>query len=252
MCIDQETQFEGMKKIGTIVANCLAMLKAKARAGMTTLELDHLAGKYLEEQGATSAPKSVYNFPGFVCLSREKTVAHGIPDDVELREGDLLNIDVSAHKDGYYADNGESIVIGDGPDHKAYLCESVNQALLLALHYAKTGRRISGLGRQVERFAQRQGLTVIRNLGGHGVGLSLHEAPEFIPSFDNKRDQRLFGDGQVVAIEPFLSTGATIVHQDGDAWPLYHPEHYTAQREHTVMITNDKPYIFTLPDRSFA
>ncbi len=252
MSIDQQDEFEKMKKIGTIVANCLALLKASARAGMSTKELDDIAGKYLESQGAISAPKSEYNFPGFVCLSLEKTVAHGVPDTTIIQRGDLLNIDVSAHLDGYYADNGESIVIGRGSTQKELLCKSVKKALRAGLRAAKAGCLISQVGKKVERIAKSHGLTVIKNLGGHGVGQSLHEEPEFIASYHNRKDKRVFAPNQVVAIEPFLSNGATWVKQDEDAWPLYHPEFYCAQKEHTVMITKDKPYIFTQPDRSFS
>jgi methionyl aminopeptidase len=251
MSIDQQDDFEGMKRIGTIVANCLALLKAATRPGMTTEELDEMAGRYLENQGAISAPKSVYKFPGFVCLSLEKSAAHGIPDGTKIQEGDLLNIDVSAHKDGFYADNGESIVVGQGAPEKQFLCKAVNQALDVALRSARAGAPIASMGKKVEKMARNYGLTVIQNLGGHGIGRSLHEAPEFIPSFHDRRDKRVFSNNQVVAIEPFLSNGATWIEQADDGWTLFHPKYYTAQREHTVMITKNQPFIFTKPDRTF-
>lgn len=252
MSIDHPDEFEGMKKIGTIVANCLALLKAKSRVGMYTQELDEMAGKYLESQGAISAPISEYNFPGYVCLSLEKTVAHGVPGDTLIQEGDLLNIDVSAHRNGFFADNGESIVVGKGAAQKEFLCRTVQKALFAALRVAKAGKRISLIGKKIEKFARSNGLTVIRNLGGHGVGYSLHEKPEFIASYYNKKDRRVFEPNQVVAIEPFLSNGATWVEQDEDEWPLYHPKFYCAQKEHTVMISDNKPYIFTQPDTDFT
>lgn len=252
MSIDQQEEFEGMKRIGAIVANCLALLKTKARPGMSTRELDEIAARYIDEQGAIAAPPSEYNFPGAVCLSVERTVAHGIPDDTVLRDGDLLNIDVSAHLDGYYADNGESIVVGKAPRLKRSLCKAVHKALQVALRHVRDGVRVARMGREIERLARAQGFTVIENLGGHGVGRSLHEEPTFLSSVENRHDRRMFQKNQVVAIEPFLSNGATWVHEGDDGWALYHPEYYSVQKEHTVMITKGRPYIFTQPDTSFA
>lgn len=252
MSIDTEEQFEGMKKIGEIVANCLQLLKAKTVPGITTLEIDEIAIRELEAQGAISAPISTYDFPGAVCISVEREAAHGIPGDRVIQEGDLVNIDVSAHLDGYYADNGESFVVGQGSAVKQKLCKVANQALLAALNKARAGARLSDMGKEVEQLARKNNFTVIQNLGGHGIGQSLHEPPEFIPSYYNKRDKRTFVENQVVAIEPFVSNGARWVEEASDNWTLFHPKYYTAQREHTVMITKHHPYIFTTPTKTYT
>lgn len=251
MSIDTQQQFESMLEIGRIVANCLELLKARARVGMSTLELDEIAGKFLAAEGAISAPKQCYNFPGNFCLSHELIVAHGIPSDTLLREGDLLNIDVSASLNGFFADNGESIVIGKHAK-KEQLCQSVRTALTKALAKVRANSPINVIGSEVEKLARHHSLTVIKNLCGHGVGLSLHEEPELIPSYFDKRDKRRFRENQVVAIEPFLSQGATWVDEAEDGWSLYHPHFYSVQKEHTVMITKNKPFIFTKATKSFA
>ena len=251
MTIDTQNQFEGMSAIGEIVANCLEFMKASAKPGMTTQELDHLGEEFLKNAGATSAPKSIYNFPGTTCISVEKEAAHGIPSDRVLKTGDLINIDVSAAKDGFFADNGESFLMGKGSKTKRRLLAAVHEALMLAISEVKSGREISCVGRVVEEFAKKKNFTVIRNLGGHGVGRSLHEEPEFIGSFYNKRDRRQFKNNQVVAIEPFLSNGADYVEEADDGWTLFHSRFYSVQKEHTIMVTEGKPHIFTVPTRSY-
>jgi methionyl aminopeptidase len=251
MSIDNEIQFKKMQEIGSIVANCLQYLKSKARAGMTTLELDYLAEKFLLNYGAISAPKSVYNFPGSVCISLEHDVAHGIPSDRVLKDGDLINIDVSASKDGYFADNGESFVIGNLNNKKAKLCSHVKKALELALKNAKVGKKINQIGYHIEQYAKKNKLTIIRDLGGHGIGNSLHEKPSFIASFYDPKDKRKFTKNLVVAIEPFLSNGAHHINEAKDGWTLFHENYYSVQKEHTVMIRKKSPYIFTKPTMSF-
>jgi len=252
MSIDNEIQFEKMKEIGAIVANCLEYLKSEARTGITTAELDYLAGIFLNKYGAVSAPKSEYNFPGFVCFSHEHEVAHGIPSKKVLKNGDLLNIDVSASKDGYYADNGESFVVGNVGNKKNHLCKHVKNVLNIALDTARSGVKINRVGLAVEQYAKKNKLTVIRDLGGHGVGNSLHEEPEFIGSFCDPRDKRIFTENLVVAIEPFLSNGAHHINEASDGWTLYHDSFYSVQKEHTLMIRKGKPYIFTRPTMNFT
>lgn len=254
MTVDTELQFAKMTAIGEIVANCLEFVKSRTRAGITTKQLDELAARFLAEHGAESAPIAMYKFPGAVCISVEKEAAHGIPSERVLQAGDLINVDVSARKDGYYADNGESYVVG-GPsanEEKAKLCAQVKEALYLSLDAISAGSRLNRVGKAVEQFATSQNLTVIRNLGGHGVGQSLHEKPSFIGSFYDRRDKRTFKDKMVVAIEPFLSTGGKYVEEADDGWTLYHKDCYSVQKEHTIMVTKGKPHIFTQPTRMFG
>ena len=252
MSIDNEEQFEKMQEIGSIVANCLEYLKFRAKEGITTSELDFLAGEFLSKYGAISAPKSEYDFPGHVCFSHEHEVAHGIPSNKVLKNGDLLNIDVSASRDGYYADNGESFVVGNIKNKKNILCKHIKNALNEALLNARAGQKINRIGLAIEQYAQKNKLTVIRDLGGHGVGKSLHEEPSFIASFCDPNDKRVFTENLVVAIEPFLSNGAEHITESSDGWTLYHDNYYSVQKEHTVMLTKKKPVIFTKPTMNFS
>lgn len=252
MSIETEKQFEGMKAIGQIVANCLELMKSSARPGMRTEELDAVGAKFLKKFGAISAPIKMYDFPGTTCISVEHEGVHGVPGPQVLREGHLINIDVSAELNGCFADTGASFVLGKGSIEKQNLCIATRKALKLALKYVSHGKPLNQMAKEIQTFVHKQGLSVIENLGGHGVGTSLHEEPEFIANFFVKNDKRVFQENSVVAIEPIISTGARVLVDKGDGWTLHHPDFFTAQFEHTVMVTKGRPFIFTKPSMSIA
>lgn len=248
MSIESEADLIALKKIGRIVANCLQAMGKALEPGMTTLELDGIGAKYLELHGARSAPQLTYNFPGTTCISVNEEAAHGIPGSKILRASDLVNIDVSAELGGYFADTGGSFIIPPESDLKKNLCLATRRALKLAMKEASAGKLLSGIGRAIESEARRNHLTVIENLGSHGVGRALHEEPKFIPSYFDPKDKRVLKKNQVITIEPFLSTGAREVFDTGDGWTLAtHKRHLTAQYEHTLVITDGQPLIMTLP-----
>lgn len=250
MIIQSEADLEGIKKIGKIVANCLQYMMQKAEPGMTTKELDDLGGAYLERHGARSGPKLVYNFPGFNCISLNHEAAHGVPSATKkIQAGDMLNIDVSAELNGYYADNGGSMVIPPGTKQNFLLLEATKKALENAISGVKAGAAINQIGANIEKIADQYGFSIIENLGSHGVGKSLHEEPEFIAGFYDKRDKRVLKEGHVITIEPFLSTGAFGVDEEADGWTLVTgKEHRTAQFEHTMVVLKDRALIVTYPD----
>lgn len=248
MSITTEKDLESLRKIGKIVARCLQHMHSQLEPGITTGELDGIGGKFLDFHGARSAPKLTYNFPGFTCISVNEEAAHGIPGSRILRAGDLVNIDVSAELDGYFADTGGSAIIP--PQSKLYLriCTAAKKALENAMIEARAGARINRIGHAIETEALRNGLTVIENLGSHGVGRALHEEPGFIAGYYDKRDTRILKKNQVITIEPFISSGAHEVFENGDGWTLItKPGTFTAQYEHTMVITKGKPLIMTLP-----
>lgn len=248
MSIGSEFDLESLRKVGRIVARCLQFMQSKLEPGMTTKELDDLGGDFLAAQGAQSAPKLTYNFPGFTCISVNEEAAHGIPGSRILRAGDLVNIDVSAELDGYFADTGGSAIIP--PETKLHLqiCAVAKSALERAILEARAGALVNRIGFAIESEATANGLTVIENLGSHGVGRALHEEPGFIAGFCDKRDKRVLSEGQVITIEPFISSGARQVFDKGDGWTLVTKRGtFTAQYEHTLVITKGKPLIMTLP-----
>lgn len=248
MSINSEKDLEGLRRIGRIVARCLQHMQSKLEPGMTTAELDEIGGQFLAAHGARSAPKITYNFPGHTCISVNEEAAHGIPGARVLKAGDLVNIDVSAELDGYFADTGGSAIIPPASDLHQRLCAVAKRALNRAMLEARAGAKLNRIGYAIETEAIRNGFTVIENLGSHGVGRALHEEPKFIAGYYDTRDRRILRENQVITIEPFISSGAREVFDNGDGWTLVtDPGTFTAQYEHTVVITKGKPLIMTLP-----
>jgi methionyl aminopeptidase len=247
MSINSEKDLIGLRKVGRIVARCLRHMQSKLEPGITTGELDDIGGQFLEAHGARSAPRLTYNFPGQTCISVNEEAAHGIPGSKLLNAGDLVNIDVSAELEGYFADTGGSAIIP--PESKLHLqiCAAARKALKNAMFEARAGANLNRIGYAIETEARRNGFTVIENIGSHGVGRVLHEEPSFIAGYYDKRDQRILKANQVITIEPFISSGAREVFDKGDGWTLVtNPGIFTAQYEHTLVITKGKPLIMTL------
>jgi methionyl aminopeptidase len=248
MSISSEKDLDGLRKIGKVVARCLQLMQSKLEPGITTGELDAIGGAFLASHGARSAPKITYNFPGNTCISVNEEAAHGIPGAKIIRAGDLVNIDVSAELDGYFADTGGSAIVP--PESKLHLqiCAVARRALQNAMHEARAGAKLNRIGLAIETEAVKHGLTVIENIGSHGVGRALHEEPGFIAGYYDRKDRRVLREHQVITIEPFISSGAREVFDSGDGWTLVtNPRTFTAQYEHTLVITKGKPLILTLP-----
>lgn len=246
MTVDGEDDLEGLKRSGRVVAAAREAMVAAVTPGITTAELDAVGRDVLRAHGARSAPQLAYDFPGTTCISVNHEAAHGIPSATRvLRAGDLVNIDVSAELDGYWTDTGISVGVGDIEPRLRRLLDATRTAQRDAMKVARAGRRISGLGRAVERRAKSSGFTVVANLCGHGVGRHIHEEPS-IPSVEDRRDRTTLWEGLVIAIEPFLSTGANHVVDGDDGWTLVTPDgSLTAQFEHTIVVTTGEPIILT-------
>lgn len=248
MSINSENDLVALRRVGRVVARCLRLMHARMEPGMTTAELDAIGGEFLERHGARSAPKLAYGFPGYTCISVNEEAAHGIPGTRVLRAGDLVNIDVSAELEGYFADTGGSAILPPEKELTRRVCAAAQRALAHALRSARAGAPLNRIGHAIESEARRQGFTVIENIGSHGVGRALHEEPAFIPGFYDSRDRRVLRENQVITIEPFISTGARQVEDKGDGWTLVTaPAFLTAQFEHTIVITKERPLIMTLP-----
>jgi len=241
--------FENLKTIGRIVAEIRDALKDATKPGITTKELDELAGRMFEERGALSGPKGEYDFPGYTCISVNEEVAHGIPGSRTIKEGDIVNVDVSGSYNGYFADTGISFVVGDGYPEKEKLCEVAQSSFDRAMIKVKAGSRLNQIGKAVEREAKAQGLHVIKNLTGHGIGKSLHEAPQYVLNYFDAWETTILKEGMVLAVEPFISQKAEHIVEAGDGWTFVTPDKsLVAQVEHTVIVTNGEPIILTKLD----
>lgn len=239
-------EIEKLRRIGAVVAETLEEMERHLKPGITTKELDEIGRAYLEKHGARSAPILIYDFPGATCISVNENAAHGIPGDQVVKEGDLVNIDVSAELDGFFADSGASFGVGEITAAQQDLLDATKEALEKAMSMARHGRPIQLVGRVVEGVARERGYTVIRNLGGHGIGRGLHEKPNFIPHFFDRRERRRFKEGQVLTLEPFLAMGARQVDELADGWTLQtENKGLVAQFEHTMIITRGEPIVLT-------
>lgn len=246
MTIQTEAELKRLQEIGQIVARVLKAMGQALTPGMTTRELDQLGRQGLEAEGARSAPELTYGFPGATCISVNHQVAHGIPSETRLQPGDLVNIDVSAEKAGFFADTGASFVVPPAAPARLRLCREGQTILKRTLAGVRAGLPLNSIGHRLHKEAQQRGLTLIQNLGSHGVGKALHEAPEFIAPYPDPKDKRMLKAGMVITIEPFVSNGAKAVFQLKDGWTLAtQPGFDTVQYEHTLVVTRGKPLILT-------
>jgi methionyl aminopeptidase len=246
MSIDGQHDVDGLKRAGAVVAAARDAMAEQVRPGISTAELDAIGREVLQRHGARSAPQLAYEFPAATCISVNDELAHGIPSPNRvLREGDLVNIDVSAELDGYWADSGASYAVGSVARTARALLFTTRAALNDALSTVRAGEPIRNIGRAVEWRARRSGFRVVRDLCGHGVGRHIHEAPQ-VPNTYDARNNALLQDGMVITIEPFLTTSATRVVEDADGWTLRTPDgSIGAQFEHTLIVTRGAPIVVT-------
>lgn len=246
MSITNEAELTGMKKASEAVAITLKEMRNYAQPGMSTKELDNFGSKMLSDFGAKSAPFLTYGFPGWTCISVNNEFCHGIPSDRILKEGDLINIDVSAELDGFWSDNGNSFILGKDIHHHQKLVDASKEILQKAIQSIKGGVRISDIGLLIETEAKKRGYKVIKNLTGHGIGRNLHEEPFEIANFRDRFNQTRFKKSSVVAIETFISTISTYAETIEDGWTMVgNKGGFMAQHEHTIVVTNGKPIILT-------
>ncbi|MGD0748087.1 MAG: type I methionyl aminopeptidase [Acidimicrobiales bacterium] len=245
MTIDSQEELDALLRAGRVVAEARQAMVDAVTPGTTTGELDAIGREVFRRHGARSAPRLTYRFPGSTCISVNDEAAHGVPSlRRQLRDGDLVNLDVSAELDGFYSDTGISVAVGDVSPVASRLLAATELAQRDAMHAAQPGARLRDLGRAVQRRARRHGFRVIENLNGHGIGRGLHEAPS-VPSIDDGQ-RMVLREGSVLAIEPFLSVSADHVVDDADGWTLRTADgSLVAQFEHSMVVTRDGPLVLT-------
>ncbi|WP_394178679.1 type I methionyl aminopeptidase [Yoonia maritima] len=248
MTITKEDELDGLKEIGRIVSNTMHTMANAIESGMTTAELDDIGRKLLEREGAVSAPQSAYDFPGATCISVNEEIAHGIPGDRVIASGDLVNIDVSASKNGLFADTGATFRVGKVRPSLDQLCRDGKRAMQIGIKEVRSNRPLANIGNAIGRFAADQNYTLIRNLASHGVGRSLHEYPTEIATWPTRSDRRRISKGLVLTVEPFLSKGGMWATDGDDGWTLYsEPQAPVVQYEHTVVATDKGAIVVTMP-----
>ena len=230
---------------GEILARCLTLLKGKARAGVTTAELDQAAEKFIRSQDAEPAFKGYRGFPGSICASPNSMVVHGIPGPYKLKRGDILSIDVGVVHDGWVADAAVTLPIGSVTPIAGRLLKVTREALFEAVEACRAGNRLGDVSFAVQNHVEANGFSVIRSLVGHGIGRDMHEDPQ-IPNFGNPGSGPELEEGMVFAVEPMVNAGTHPIRMASDNWSVYSQDgSLAAHFEHTVAITADGPRILT-------
>jgi methionyl aminopeptidase len=247
MIVKNPEDLAGLVRVGNVVGRTIVYMASQMEPGMTTAELDDIGAAFLKSQGAVSAPVQDYKYPAVTCISINDEAAHAIasPNRV-IQPGDLVNIDVSAIMDGYYGDSGASFPVPPVKPEIQRLCDFTKRALSAAIDAVSAGEKLWVIGKAAEKVAKEGGYTIIRDLGGHGVGRKLHEPPHSVPHYFTRRARQKLKAGQVLTIEPFLNTGNGKVDTLEDGWTLRTTDgSISAQYEHTVVITDGKPILTT-------
>ena len=246
--IKSDDQIEKIRAAGKIAAEAIALVGANAKAGVTTDELDKLAHEYIVSQGAYPSTLGYRGFPKSCCTSINEVICHGIPDDTVLQDGDIMNVDITAFKDGFHGDSNATFLIGDVSKDVADLVERTKEALDRAIAVVMPGRPINVIGRTIESYAKRFNYGVVRDFTGHGIGEAFHSGlviPHFdaAPNYSNTMEV-----GMVFTIEPMLTLGTHEWDIWSDNWTVTTKDKsITAQFEHTLVVTESGAEILTLP-----
>ncbi|WP_018260219.1 type I methionyl aminopeptidase [Methylobacterium sp. WSM2598] len=248
MTVSNDDELRQLEAIGRIVANTLKAMGAAIEPGITTGELDRIGRRLMEDAGARPGPELCYDFPGATCISVNEEVAHGIPGERRIAPGDLVNIDVSAEKNGIFADTGASFAVPPVSTSIERLCRDGRRAMWTGIRQVGVNKPLAGIGQAIGEFARRHRYTLVRNLASHGVGHSLHEEPTEIATWPDRSERRTITEGLVFTVEPFLSLGAKLAERGDDAWTLVsEPKAATVQYEHTIVATRRGALVVTLP-----
>ena len=240
-----------MREAGQVVAETIRVLEAEAEAGMTTKDLDQIAARMFKQAGAESTALGYFGYPGHICVSVNDEVVHGIPGPRKLNRGDLVKVDVAARYRGYVGDSTHCFAIGglsSLPERARDLVQVTQEALFHGIAQARVGSRLSDIGAAIEDHVRNNGMSVVRDFVGHGVGRNMHEAPQVQHHGPAGRGPFLRA-GMCLAIEPQVNLGSPAVRMLDDGWTAVTVDgSLSCHFEHTVAITPDGPEILTLRD----
>jgi methionyl aminopeptidase len=238
-------EIEQMAKAGRVVAETLALIGEHAVPGVTTGELDRLAADFIRSQGGVATFEGYRGYPASICASPNAMVVHGIPGPYELKDGDVLSIDVGVTLGGFVADSAYTFAIGEIDDEARRLLENGKAALAAGIEQCRPDRRLSDISHAIQQVVEAEGFSVVRSLVGHGVGRSMHEDPQ-IPNFGEPGRGPALQPGMVFAIEPMTTAGEPEVVVHDDEWSISSEDgSLSAHFEHTVAITEEGPRILT-------
>ncbi|GAA1556718.1 type I methionyl aminopeptidase [Actinomadura kijaniata] len=238
---------ERMRVAGRIAAQALEEVGKHIRPGITTDELDVIGHEFLLDHDAYPSTLGYRGYPKSLCTSINEVICHGIPDDTVLRDGDIINIDITAFIDGVHGDTDATFLVGDVDEESRLLVERTREAMMRGIRAVAPGRAINVIGRVIESYAKRFGYGVVRDFTGHGIGTTFHSGL-VVPHYDDPTATTIMQPGMTFTIEPMLTLGT----HDYDMWPdgwtvVTKDRRRTAQFEHTILVTEDGHQILTLP-----
>ena len=236
--IKTDEEIEIQRQSSLLVGKTLAEVARHIRPGVKTIELDKVAEEFIRDHGAVPGFKGYGGFPATLCISLNDAVVHGIPGDVELKNGDIVSIDCGTYMNGFYGDSAYTFPVGEVDEEVLLLLERTKQSLYLGIEQAVAGKRVKDIGYAIQTYVEGFGYGVVRDLVGHGVGRNLHEEPE-VPNFGRRGTGPKLKPGMCLAIEPMITLGTKDVYQERDGWtirtrdgkPAAHFEHDIAVRE---------------------
>lgn len=238
-------EIEKMREAAKIIVLTLMELKKAAQPGITTKELDNLAGRIFRENDAVSGSLNYHGYPGNICVSLNEQVVHGIGGPLRLRDGDIVKFDVAASHKGYFADSTMTFPVGEIRPEVARLLKVTEEALFKGIDKAVVGNRVSDISHAIQRHVEKNGLSIVRAFVGHAIGRNMHEAPQ-VPHFGPPHQGPLLRPGMVLAIEPQVNMGSPEITVLDDHWTAITKDgKWSAHFEHTVAITNNGPDVLT-------
>ncbi|MCC6270246.1 MAG: type I methionyl aminopeptidase [Microbacteriaceae bacterium] len=247
-----EEAIDRIREAGRIAASAIDAVGDAIRPGVTTDELDRIGHEFIVSRGAYPSTLGYRGFPKSLCSSVNEVVCHGIPDDTVLQDGDIVNIDITAFKNGMHGDTNRTFLVGDVAPDVVALVERTEEALRRGIRAAAVGRQVNVIGRAIESYAKRFGYGVVRDFTGHGVGESFHSGL-IIPHYDSPNFTDVIESGMVFTIEPMLTLGTTEWDLWEDDWTVTTKDKsITAQFEHTIVVRESGTEILTLSGRNDA
>lgn len=239
---------EKMREACKIAANALKEAGKAVQPGVTTDEVDRVAHEYMCDHGAYPSTLGYRGFTKSTCVSLNEIVCHGIPDTTVIEEGDIVNIDITAYKNGVHGDNCATFLAGDVSEEHRLLVERTKEATMRGIKAAKPGREINVIGRVIESYAKRFGYNVVRDFTGHGVGPTFHNGLVVL-HYDSTAYRDILEPGMTLTVEPMINLGSLDYDIWDDDWTVQNRDgKFTAQFEHTLVITDDGNEILTFPD----
>lgn len=245
-----EEEIKILKESSLIVGKTLAEVGKHIKPGVSLLELDKIADTFIRNQGAIPSFKNYNGFPNSICASKNEVVVHGIPNDEKLVEGDIISIDIGAYKNGFHGDSAYTFAVGEIKPEIKKLMDVTKECLKLGIEQAVAGNRVGDIGYAIQKHAEDNGFSVVRELVGHGLGKELHEPPE-VPNYGRRGNGTKLKEGMTLAIEPMINLGTKDVVQSNDGWtistadkkPSAHFEHDVVVRKGKVEVLSTFDYI---------